>query len=154
MKTATAQVQAPLKNIESKKETNNITYEQATLKYNVIAWLYFPMQYLLIRWLVLGLALTPSITDIYNGFNVQQIINIITDFAAHLTGIFNAEHVFFIAFNILPYGLRLAWQLIPFAAFIYAFYTLIVFICTQISIVKHVISIKIDTYVRIYTGTR
>lgn len=141
-----AQAETPL---DKKTE---YTYEQQTLHLKMFAWLYFPLQYMIVRCLVLGVELSPSLESIYHGFNIPQIFTIIKDFILNIQGVFTAEHYLFIIFNILPYAVRIAWQLIPAAAFIYAVYTLIVFIRAQISIMRHNYSISTDTYICERTG--
>lgn len=128
------------------------TYEQLTLKYKVTAWLYFPLQYLIIRCLTLGIELTPTVKQLYKGFNLGGIVNVCKDFVNNIQGIFTAEHITFIVFNLLPYAVRLAFNLIPIAAFIYSFYTLIIFFIAQISILQHNRSINLNNIITVMTG--
>ncbi len=128
------------------------TYEQLTLKYKFVAWLYFPLQYLIIRCLTLGIELTPTIEQLYKGFNLGGIFDVCKDFLSNIQGVFTAEHFAFIVFNLLPYALRLSLALLPLAAFIYSFYTLIIFFIAQISILQHNRSINLNNIITVMTG--
>lgn len=130
--TATAQAQ-PQNNINQKE----ITYEQAMLKYRMIAWLYYPLQYIIVRCFVVGIELSPTLESLYYGFNIPGVMKVITDFVSNIQGVFSVEHILFIFFNLLPYAVRLAANFIPAAAYIYALYTFIIYIISQISVLQH-----------------
>lgn len=136
-----------------KASDNNITYEQKNLKYSIAAWLYFPLQYLIFRFLIIGTEMAPSLDAMYKGFNVAGVIGVITDFISHFGTVFEAEHVAFIVVNIMPYIIRLAFNLIPIAVFIYAFYTFfVVFIIAQVSIFTHNASVNLTNIVTVRSG--
>lgn len=130
--------------------TKNIeTYEQKTLKFKFIAVLYFPLQYFLVRFLLLGTQIQPSLLEFYNGFNLGGIATVILDFIKYLPDNFTAENYIFLLANIIPYLFRLAWELRFIALYVYVAYELIIFIKSNISILKtkpnlnNVVTVKI-----------
>ena len=114
-----------------------MTYEQKHLKFKIFAFLYYPMQYIIIRCLVLGVALQPSLIDFYNGFNIKGIMTVVIDFISHLDNVMTAEHYLFIIVNIIPYLIKLLW----------ACRNIIIYIFVLIQFVNFIIyTIEINTY--------
>lgn len=129
-----------------------MTYEQKTLKYKIIAWLYFPVQYLVARWLTIGTALSPTIGDIVTGFNIAGIMQVVDELVLSVGSVLSVEHIAFLIVNLLPYAVRLAVNALPIAIFCYAAYTLIIFCTAQLSLLLHNRNIDVNNVVSVRIG--
>lgn len=127
----------------------SFTHEQKHLKFKIFGLLYYPLQYFIVRLIVLGSALEPTLLDFYNGFNVSSILSVVYDFLGHLDEVLTAEHYLFIILNIVPYLIKLIFQSRYIIVFVFALVQFINFIQYQISIftykpnTKNVVTIKI-----------
>jgi len=86
------------------------TDEQKNLKNKLVAYIYYPLQYFIIRSLVFGFIVNIDIITLYNAFNVKGITALVLEFISHLPQTLQAEHYLFIISNIFPYLLRLVWE--------------------------------------------
>lgn len=122
-----------------------MTTEQKNLKYKFIAYVYYPLQYLIVRFALFGFILQPDLIDMYNGFNISGIVKVVTDFIFALPDVVDVEYYGFIIFNIIPYLIRLIYELRNIIVFVFALIQLIEFIRYTIKINEY----KADSETRV-----
>lgn len=122
------------------------------LKFKFFSWLYFPVQYLILRFLILGVSLQPTLLDIWTGFRFEQIITVVTDFIKNLDEVLTVEHISFIILNIIPYLIRLIWESRNIILFAYASIALIIFIVGILNNQSYKNSIDNNSRVVTYIG--
>lgn len=126
-------------------------FKAAALK--IFSYAYTPLQYLIVRWWLIGFKLQPSITTIYNAFNISQILKTFWEFMALLPSkTFSLEVVLVILTHFVPYALRLLYDARYIILYAVVLYQLIRYMQYVIDTILYNLNIKFDDVFTIMSG--